>query len=359
MRVYPQWRWHLDEVFVKVNGKLCYLWRAVDHEGEVLEAVATAKRDKAAALKLLKQIMKKYGAPRSIVTDGLRAYSAAMNDIGVAAERHEVGGRLNNRAENSHQPFRRREGAMQRFRSLKTLQKFSLVHAQVHNQFNQERHLSRGKSTSRDALLPWPSGAPSRHRSSLRDGRRAACRRASVTLTPPRRGKNAPPISPIALEAVKRVDALFDVEREINGLSVEKRLAARRERSAPFVAALEGWMRAERAKLSRHAAVAKAIDYMLTRWQAFTRFLDDGRICLSNNAAERALRGLALGRKSWLFAGSERGAERAAVMYTLIHTAKLNAVDPQVWLADVLARIADHPVNRVDELLPWKWKVHS
>ena len=174
-----------------------------------------------------------------------------------------------------------------------------------------------------------------------------------------RRGKNAPPISPIAWEAVKRIDALFDVEREINGLSVEKRLAARRERSAPFVAALEGWMRAERAKLSRHAAVAKAIDYMLTRWQAFTRFLDDGRICLSNNAAERALCGLALGRKSWLFAGSERGAERAAVMYTLIHTAKLNAVDPQVWLADVLARIADHPVNRVDELLPWKWKVHA
>jgi putative transposase len=141
VRGYPRWRWHLDEVFVKVNGKLCYLWRAVDHEGEVLEAVATAKRDKAAALKLLKRITKKYGAPRSIVTDGLRAYSAAMNDIGVAAERHEVAGRLNNRAENSHQPFRRRERAMQRFRSLKTMQKFSSVHAQVHNQFNQERHL--------------------------------------------------------------------------------------------------------------------------------------------------------------------------------------------------------------------------
>ena len=126
---------------MKVNGRLCYLWRAVDHEGEVLEAVVTARRDKTAALKLLKRIMKKYGAPCSIVTDGLRAYSAAMNDIGVAAERHEVGGRLNNRAENSHQPFRRRERAMQRFRSPKTLQKFSSVHAQVHNQFNQERHL--------------------------------------------------------------------------------------------------------------------------------------------------------------------------------------------------------------------------
>jgi putative transposase len=140
MRCYPQWRWHLDEVFVKVNGKLCYLWRAVDHEGEVLEAVVTARRDKAAALKLLKRIMKKYSAPGKIVTDRLRAYSAAMKEIG-AAERHEVGGRLNNRAENSHQPFRRRERAMQRFRSLKTLQKFSSVHAQVHNHFTQERHL--------------------------------------------------------------------------------------------------------------------------------------------------------------------------------------------------------------------------
>ena len=140
MRGYPQWRWHLDEVFVKVNGKLCYLSRAVDHEGEVLEAVVTAKRDKAAALKLLKRIMKKYGPPQKIVTDRLCSYSAAMNEIG-AADRHEVGGRLNYRAENSHQRFRRRERAMQRFRSMKTLQKFSSVHAQVHNQFNQERHL--------------------------------------------------------------------------------------------------------------------------------------------------------------------------------------------------------------------------
>ena len=140
MRDYPQWRWHLDEVFVKINGKLCYLWRAVDHEGEILEAVVTAKRDKAAALKLLKRIMKKYGRPLSVVTDGLRAYPAAMKEVGIA-DRQEVGRRLNNRAENSHQPFRRRERAMQRFRSMKTLQKFSSVHAQVHNQFNQERNL--------------------------------------------------------------------------------------------------------------------------------------------------------------------------------------------------------------------------
>jgi hypothetical protein len=126
-----------------------------------------------------------------------------------------------------------------------------------------------------------------------------------------RRSKTATPISPIALEAVRRIDALFDVEREINCLSAAERLVARRERSVPLVGALEAWLRAERARLSRHAAVAKAIDYMLTRWPSFIRFLDDGRICLSNNAAERALRGLAVGRKSWLLAGSERGAERA------------------------------------------------
>ena len=125
---------------MKVNGKLCYLWRAVDQEGEILEAVVTARRDKAAALKFLKCIMKTYGRPQKIVTDGLRAYSAAMKEIGNA-DRQEVGGRLNNRAENSHQPFRRRERAMQRFQNVRTLQKFSSVHAQVHNHFNQERHL--------------------------------------------------------------------------------------------------------------------------------------------------------------------------------------------------------------------------
>jgi transposase len=171
-----------------------------------------------------------------------------------------------------------------------------------------------------------------------------------------RRSKTAAPISPIAFEAVRRIDALFNIEREINGLSAARRLAARQERCIPLVAALEGWMRAERARLSRHAAVAKAIDYMLTRWLSFSRFLEDGRICLSNNAAERALRGLALGRKSWLFAGSERGAERAALMYTLIQTARLNEIDPQAWLADVLARIAGHPAHRLDELLPWNWR---
>jgi putative transposase len=132
LRHFPQLRWHLDEVFVKIDGKLCYPWRAVDHEGEVLETVVTAKRDKAAALKFLKRITKKYGQPRRVVTEGLCSYPAAMKEIGNA-DRHEVGRRLNNRAENSHQPFRRRERAMRWFRSAKTLQKFSSVHAQVHN----------------------------------------------------------------------------------------------------------------------------------------------------------------------------------------------------------------------------------
>ena len=170
-----------------------------------------------------------------------------------------------------------------------------------------------------------------------------------------RRGKRAPPISPLALEAVTRIDALFDIEREINGEPAERRLEERRERSAPLLADLEGWMRTRRAGLSRHASVAKAIDYMLKRWDGFASFLDDGRICLTNNAAERALRPLCLGRRSWLFAGSDRGGVRAAAMYTLIGTARLNDVDPQAWLADTLARIAETPQTRLEELLPWNW----
>ena len=162
--------------------------------------------------------------------------------------------------------------------------------------------------------------------------------------------------APLASEAVRRIDALFDIERRINGLPAGDRLTARQRESKPVVADLEKWMRAERARLSRHAETARAIDYMLTRWPAFTRFLDDGRICLSNNAAERALRGIALGRRAWLFAGSDRGGERAAAMYTLIVTAKLNDLNPQAWLADVLGRIADHPASRLSELLPWHWK---
>ena len=143
---------------MKINGKLRYLWRAVDHEGEVLETVVTVKRDRVAALKFLKRIMKKYGCPRSIVTDGLCSYSAAMKEIGDA-DRQEVGRGHNNRAENSHQPFRRRERAMQRFRSTKTLQKFSSVHAAVQTISITNVISSVAKSTREGAPPPWPSGA--------------------------------------------------------------------------------------------------------------------------------------------------------------------------------------------------------
>jgi transposase len=165
--------------------------------------------------------------------------------------------------------------------------------------------------------------------------------------------------APLAVEAVRRIDAIFAIERDLNGLPAAQRLAARQVRVAPLVASLEGWMRGERSRLSRHADVAKAMDYMLKRWAAFTRFLEDGRICLTNNAAERELRGVALGRRAWLFAGSDRGGERAAAMYSLIATAKLNGIDPRAWLADVLARIADHPASRLHELLPWHWSDRS
>ncbi|QKD16993.1 IS66 family transposase [Mesorhizobium sp. NZP2077] len=163
-------------------------------------------------------------------------------------------------------------------------------------------------------------------------------------------------VYPLAVEAVKRIDALFDIERAINGLSPGQRHAVRKERSAPLVTELERWMIETRDKLSRGHDLTKAFNYMLRRWSSFTRFLDDGRICLSNNAAERALRGIALGRKSWLFCGSDRGGQRAAVLYSLIVSAKLNDVDPQAWLADILARIAAHPAQRIDDLLPWNWR---
>jgi transposase len=168
-------------------------------------------------------------------------------------------------------------------------------------------------------------------------------------------GKTRSALSPIAIEVVRRIDALFEIERSINGKSVEERRAIRQERSKPLAEELQAYMREQRAKLSRGHDLAKAIDYILKRWVAFSLFLDDGRACLSNNAAERALRGIALGRKSWLFCGSDRGGQRAAAMYSLIVTAKMNGVDPQAWLADTLARIATHPAHRLDELLPWNW----
>jgi transposase len=168
-------------------------------------------------------------------------------------------------------------------------------------------------------------------------------------------GKSEHFISPLALEGVRRIDALFAIERDINGKRADERLTVRQALSRPLVEDLHAWMMENRAKLAPKSPIAKAMDYMLKRWPGFTRFLEDGRIDLSNNAAERALRGIAMGRKSWLFAGSDRGGQRAAIMYSLIGTAKLNGIDPQAWLTDVLSRIADHPASRIDELLPWNW----
>ena len=168
-------------------------------------------------------------------------------------------------------------------------------------------------------------------------------------------GKKEIMLSPIAIEVVRRIDTLFAIERSINGKSAAERQAVRQELSKPLIEGLQVYMREQRAKLSRGHDLARAIDYILKRWAAFTLFLDDGRVCLSNNAAERALRCIALGRRSWMFCGSDRGGQRAAALYSLIVTAKMNGVDPQAWLADVLARIATHPAHRVDELLPWHW----
>ena len=159
MRAFSTWRWHLDEVFVKVNGERRYLWRAVDHEGEVLEAVVTERRDKPAALKLLKKLMKRFGRPAEIVTDGLSSYKAALRDLGVA-DKQATGRWLNNRIENSHQPFRRRERAMLRFRRMRSLQMFASVHSSVHNHFTLERHLCRRddfKESRTAALAEWRS----------------------------------------------------------------------------------------------------------------------------------------------------------------------------------------------------------
>lgn len=162
--------------------------------------------------------------------------------------------------------------------------------------------------------------------------------------------------APIAIEAVRRIDELFAIEREINGRPIEQRLAVRRERSKPLVDKFEDWMRQEGKKLSPKHPLVKAMNYGLTRWEAFVRFLGDGRICMTNNAAERSVRGIAVGRRNWTFCGSDSGGHRAAVFYTLIETCRLNGVDPRAWLADVLARIADHPAHRITELLPWNWQ---
>ena len=161
--------------------------------------------------------------------------------------------------------------------------------------------------------------------------------------------------APIAAAVVERIDVLFAIEREINGLTPPERARVRQERSRPLMIELQTWLREQRARLSKNSDTTKAINYSLNRWDAFARFLDDGRLCMSNNAAERELRTVALGRKNWTFAGSDEGGRRAAAIYSLIATAKLNDIDPQAWLADVLARLPDHPAKRIHELLPWNW----
>lgn len=175
----------------------------------------------------------------------------------------------------------------------------------------------------------------------------------------PKTGKAGPTVkaaAPLAHEAITRMDAIFAIERTINGTSAHARLAARTEQSVDLVTDLFDWMDQHRATLSRHAPVAKAMDYMLKRKVAFAVFLTDGRACMTNNAAERALRPVALGRKAWLFAGSVAGGERAALIYTLIQSAKLNNIDPQAYLASLLTLMPAHPNKRLSELAPWNWK---
>jgi transposase len=225
-----------------------------------------------------------------------------------------------------------------------------------------ERHLSTYNGIIQadayagyNALLkPERSPAPLRRALCWAHARRHFFELADIAAQAKRR-KAMASISPMALAVVQRIDRIFEVERGINGKSADERRDVRADIVTPLVTDLEAWMRDNRVKLSRHDPVAKAMDYMLKDWPAFTAFLTDGRICLTNNAAERALRGIALGRKSWLFAGSDRGGERAAFIYTLIGTAKLNNIDPQAWLADTLARINDIPQSRLHELLPWNW----
>jgi len=201
-------------------------------------------------------------------------------------------------------------------------------------------------------------GGPVSHAFCWAHARRAFYKLADVETAARKRshGKTDIVLSPVAIEAVRRIDVLFDIERGINGKCADERLKVRKEKIVPLIADLETWLRDTRAKMSKHNDVAKAINYMLRRWDGFTLFLKDGTVCLTNNAAERALRRIACGRKSWMFCGSDRGGQRAAVMYSLIATCRMNNVDPEAWLRDVLARLPEHPISKLDQLLPWNWK---
>jgi transposase len=165
--------------------------------------------------------------------------------------------------------------------------------------------------------------------------------------------------SAVATTALEHIGDLFAIEREIRGRSPDERLAVRQDRSVPILEVLRRLLDDALARGSAKGKLAEAIRYSTTRWEALTRYITDGRLEMSNNAAERAIRPLAIGRKNWTFAGSDAGGQRAAAMFTLIETAKMNGLDPEAWLADVIARIADHPINRIHELLPWNWAVSA
>jgi transposase len=162
--------------------------------------------------------------------------------------------------------------------------------------------------------------------------------------------------SPTTLQALEKIGAIFAIEREINGQAPDIRRAVRQDRSIPLLAELKAYLEAALARISRKSDLAKAINYSLNRWEALCRFADDGRLEMTNNAAERAIRPLPLGRRNWTFLGADSGGERASVLYTLIQTCKLNDVNPQAYLADLVGRIGTHPNSRIDELLPWNWR---
>jgi hypothetical protein len=165
--------------------------------------------------------------------------------------------------------------------------------------------------------------------------------------------------APIAEEVLRRIRELYDIEATIRGSPPPVRLQVRQEQARPKVEALRPWLERELGRLPGKSTTAQAIRYALSRWTALCRYLDDGTIEIDNNAAERSIRPVALGRKNWLFAGSDTGGERAAAILSLIETAKLNGLDPEAWLRDVLVRIADHPINRISDLLPWNWTPHA
>jgi transposase len=159
-----------------------------------------------------------------------------------------------------------------------------------------------------------------------------------------------------AREALDHIAGLYAVEQDVRGRPPDERRHVRQARAGPLLDAFRQWLDATGPKLSRRSDLAVAIRYALTRWTALTRYVDDGRLEIDNNAAERSLRGIALGRKNWLFAGSDQGGHRAASIYSLVETARLNGIDPEAWLADTISRIADHPARRVAELLPWNYR---